>query len=167
MSAVSEPVQLLRFRVGRCHLSLEVGLVEEVIRLGGVSDMKRHMPGVQGAIPLHGRVVPVIRLSKILDVKGRDPHHAIVARGRKMRLALGVDEVLGIYERPGVVSELPDLVAVDHSVVREFHRVDGDIIGWMDLESIFSEHDWEAIRSLSEIETDGLLGDGTLQILGY
>ena len=167
MSENGNGMQLVHFRVGRCHLSLEVARVVEVIRLGGIADMKRHMPGVQGAISLHGRVVPVIQLARILDVQGHTPKHAVVARGRRVQLALGVDEVIGVYDRPARTSGVPNVVAVDHNVVREFHRVDRQIIGWMDLEKIFSEHDWEAIKSLSEIETDGLLGNSTLDILGY
>ena len=167
MISDADSMQLVHFRVGQCHLSLEVARVVEVIRLGGIADMKRHMPGVQGAISLHGHVVPVIQLAKILDVQGRTPKHAVVARGRHLELALGVDKVIGVYDKPERTNDVPGVVAVEHSVVREFHRIDGLIIGWMDLEKIFSEHDWEAIRSLSEIETDGLLGNTTLDILGY
>ena len=158
---------MVRFRVGRCDLSIEVGAVEEVIRLGGVADMKRHIPGVQGAIPYRGRVVPVIALGRILDIPGGEPTRAIVARGRGVRVALGVEDVVGLYERPQAPAEVPGAFGIRSGVIREFHNIGDGIVGWLDLERVFSEHDWEGFRSLAEIGTDGLLGDSTLEILGY
>jgi purine-binding chemotaxis protein CheW len=162
-----EATTLVHFRVGECDLSLEIQIVDEVIRLAEVADMKRHMAGVQGALTLRGRVIPVIDLARILNIQGDMGDRAIVARGRGQRIILTVDEVIGIYEKPPPCGEVPRILGFDREIIREFHRTDGHVVGWLDLESVFSEHDWEGIRSLSEIEADGLLGDSTLEILGY
>lgn len=158
---------LLHFRVGDCDLALEIQIVDEVIRLSEVADMKRHMAGVQGALTLRGRVIPVIDLARILNIQGDMGSRAVVARGRGHRIILTVDEVIGIYDKPPPCGDVPRILGFDSEIIREFHWSDGRVVGWLDLERVFSEHDWEGIRSLSEIETDGLLGDSTLEILGY
>jgi chemotaxis signal transduction protein len=155
------------FRVGGCDLALEVKAVEEVIRLGKFTDLGRRIPGVDGAIPLHGQVVPVVYLNRLLRIDSEDPPMAVVATGRGHQVALGVDEVMGVYEKPTVEDEGPLLPALEGRGVREIHRVGRRIVCWLDLDGVFSEEGWEAIRSLSEMETDGLLGDTTLGILGY
>lgn len=157
----------LHFRVGECELALEVTAVDEVVRLGTFTDLGRQIPGVDGAIPLHGQVVPVVYLSRLLEIEAEDPEKAVVARGKGRLVALGVDDVIGLYENPSLAPETTPIPGLLERGVRQIHRRGPEIICWLDVERIFSEEGWEAIRSLSEMETDGLLGDTTLDILGY
>ena len=68
----------LRFRVGDCGLALQMAAVDEVIRLGELTDLGRHVPGVDGAIPLHGSVVPVAFLSRLLRIESGEPGMAVI-----------------------------------------------------------------------------------------
>lgn len=157
----------VHFRVGECDLALEVKAVEEVIRLGKFTDLGRRIPGVDGAIPLHGQVVPVVFLNRVLRIESGEPPMAVVATGRGHQVALGVDDVLGVYDKPTVHDEAPPLPVLEGRGVRQIHRIGRRMVCWIDLDGVFTEEGWEAIRSLSEMETDGLLGDTTLGILGY
>lgn len=157
----------LRFRVGDCGLALQIAAVDEVIRLGELTDLGRHIPGVDGAISLHGSVVPVAFLSRLLQIESGEPGMAVVAMGGGYPVALGVDEVLGLYDHPEQLEETSPIPGLAGQGVREIHRVGSDIVSWLDIDGIFDEESWEAIRSLSEMGTDGLLGDTTLGILGY
>lgn len=157
----------LHFRVGGCELALELDAVEEVIRLGRFTDLGRQIPGVDGAIPLHGQVVPLVFLSRLLRIETGEPAMAVVATGRERQVALGVDDVVGLYESPAIPGEDSIVPEMEHRGIRQIHQVGDEVVCWLDLDSVFSDEGWEAIRSLSEMGTDGLLGDTTLGILGY
>jgi hypothetical protein len=78
-----------------------------------------------------------------------------------------VDEILGLYERPEITAGAEPLPGLGDRGVRQIHRVGAEVICCLDLDRVLPEESWEAIRSLTEMETDGLLGDTTLGILGY
>ena len=167
MTDAQDQISYLHFRVGGCDLALEIGRVEEVIRLGQFAEMRRRIPGIDGAIPLHGRVVPVILLSRLLQIEAGEPPMAVVARGRDHAIAFGVNEVIGLYQSPEVSAETAPILDLEYRGVREVHQIDGRIVCCLDLDRVFSEEGWMAIRSLSEMDTDGLLGERTIEILGY
>lgn len=167
MSAPSSVGSFLRFRVGDCELALEIEAVEKVIRLMEKRDLEAPIPGIDGTIPLHGQVVPVLFLSRLLGIQAGDPRMAVVALGRGHQVALGVNEVVGLYGGGDYVLDSSPVPGLRGRGVQGIHRVGLDLVSWLDIDGIFSEEKWEAIRSLSEMGTEGLLGDSTLDILGY
>ncbi|MCZ6602540.1 MAG: chemotaxis protein CheW [Planctomycetota bacterium] len=167
MRETDQPAAFVHFRVGSCGLSLRVREVEMVVRLRPRSELDRPIPGVDGALPLHGLVVPLVHLSRILEIEAEEPEMAVVATAKEHQVALGVNDVIGLYESPEIETDVRPVPGLGGRGVRQIHRLEGEIIFWLDMERIISEEGWDAIRSLGEMGTDGLLGDSTLGILGY
>src|SRR5262249_36862838 len=91
--------RVVAFAVGERRWGLPLECVERVVAMVAVTPLGGAPAGVRGAINVHGAVVPVLDLGRRL---GDPPHplgadaHLVLARTRRRRVALPVDEALDV-----------------------------------------------------------------------
>jgi purine-binding chemotaxis protein CheW len=116
--------ELVIFAAGGRRWALPLAAVERVVAMVAIEPLPGAPPGVRGAVDVHGDVLPVLDLGVRL---GEAPHplgpaaQLVLARTARRRVALPVDESLGVVSEPlrgasaplAGVARLPDgLLAV-------------------------------------------------------
>lgn len=128
--------QLLPFRLGGETYALELGVIQEVVENQRIYDFPGTAPVIAGAIGFHGRIVPVIDLSALLDFpSGNLCNRLIVLTNEQGPVALGTDQVLPIIACERVRVEQPQNSA-EQRYIREIIDWDGQMIGLFDLEEL-------------------------------
>lgn len=127
---------LVAFVVGDRRCALDLGAVDRVEPMVAISPLSSAPPGVLGAVDVRGTAVAVLDLRDRLGLAPADPDPdgaLLLARTSRRRVALPVDEVLGVrtvdpaevteperfdLERPFVVgvSTLTDGLLVIHDL---------------------------------------------------
>jgi len=158
--------QYLTFALGDEEYAISVSMVREVLEVPRVTKIPRMPPFMRGVINLRGTVVPVIDLR----VKFGMPETAIekspaiivleIPTGSEgdERLCVGafsdaVNKVITLEE--SAISPPPRIgTMIDTAFIRGMGQGDGDFVVILDVASIFSEGDLDAIGNVAEnVET--------------
>jgi purine-binding chemotaxis protein CheW len=97
--SAGDDVELVAVEVGGQSWALPLAAVERVVGMVAVSPLPESPAGIRGAINVGGEIVPVLDLDLRLGrpTTDRGPSARLVlARTRSRRVALGVDDVLGV-----------------------------------------------------------------------
>ncbi len=89
------------FRLADQRWALPVESVDSVVSMVAVAPLAAAPHVTLGVINVHGAVVPVVDLRRRLGLDSREARisdHLLLARSRRRRLAMPVDEVLGVSE---------------------------------------------------------------------
>jgi purine-binding chemotaxis protein CheW len=95
--------QLVAFRLDAQHYALHLGSVLRVVPVVEVTRLPAAPEVVLGVINLHGKIVPVLDLRRRFGLPKRElslSDQLVVARTAKRTVALLVDSVSGVVERP-------------------------------------------------------------------
>jgi|SRR5579864_3108205 len=107
-AAISTSALLLR--AGECTCALNLLHVVEIMRPLAVSAVAGTPDFVCGLSMIRGAPTPVVSLASLLAGPGGLPTRFVVVRVGERRVALEVDEVLGVFELdPGTLHALPPL----------------------------------------------------------
>jgi purine-binding chemotaxis protein CheW len=105
--------RLVAFVVDGQRFALALDAVERALPMLAVTPLPGAPPVVAGVVSLHGQVVPVFDLRRRLGRPAREPaltDHLLVARAGARRVALPVDEVLGVLAVDAAAITPPDAV---------------------------------------------------------
>lgn len=128
----------VRLRVGSELYAMPVENVLEVAELGELSAVPGAEPVVLGVRNLHGQVLPVFDLSRVLVSAGKATARRIVVAEHAGRLAgLAVDEVTDVSPLPAAVEE-SDADHLSGALLE-----DGRLLGVIDVDRLFSGLGWE------------------------
>jgi purine-binding chemotaxis protein CheW len=100
---MSERAQLIVFTLDARHYALRLSAVERSFRMVEISPLPKAPDIVLGVISVQGRVLPVMNIRKRFHLPERDvspDDQLIVARTSRRTVALAVDAVSGLIERP-------------------------------------------------------------------
>jgi purine-binding chemotaxis protein CheW len=101
MGTQGTPVQLVVFAAAGLRFALPLAAAERVLRMVSVAPLPGAPGAVAGVVSVHGCPVPVLDIRRRLDLPLREygvSDHLFIARARGRRLAIPVDEVLGVSE---------------------------------------------------------------------
>jgi purine-binding chemotaxis protein CheW len=129
----------VRLRVGRERYALPIENVLEVAALGLLSAVPGAGAAVLGVRNLHGSVLPVFDLARVLAIAGDASAPRVVVAEHAGRLAgLAVDEVTDVVAHAGEAEE----TAGEHlnGAILE----DGQLIGIVDVERLFRSLEGQA-----------------------
>jgi purine-binding chemotaxis protein CheW len=103
--------------------------------------------GVRGVSLIRGEPLPVVELAALLGSSPGQATRFVTLRVGARRVALAVDEVLGVRALPrALASELPPLLhAADGEVVSALARVDASLVRLLDSARLLSTDDLAAI----------------------
>lgn len=130
-------LHLVTFRIDREEYGVEIGSVQEIIRVGQITSVPNAPEFIKGVINLRGRVIPVLNLRRRLDLPdGTLTKHSrimVVESGAKV-LGMLVDGVSQVLRLPiASVDEPPGEVEQAKAYVRGIGKVDSRLIMIMDL----------------------------------
>ena len=138
-----DELHLVTFRVDQEEYAVEIGRVQEIIRVGTITTVPNSLSFIQGVINLRGRVIPVLNLRIRLDL----PESALTKHSRIMIVETGA-KVLGmLVDGVSQVMRIPaasiDPPPVDGDQKTDFvsgiGRVDSRLILLMDLERVLAK----------------------------
>jgi purine-binding chemotaxis protein CheW len=128
--------QLLPFKVGYETYALELTDVQEVVENQRIYDFPGSPVEIAGAIGFHGRIVPVVDLSRVLEFPaGKVGQRLIVLVNERGPVALGVDQVQAIITVEISASNRMQNYA-DRDYIREIINWNGEMISLFDLNQL-------------------------------
>ena len=129
----------VRLRVGRERYALPIANVLEVAELGTLSAVPGAGGAVLGVRNLHGSVLPVFDLARVLAIAGdASAPRVVVAEHAGRRAGLAVDEVTDVVAHTGE----PEETAGEYlsGAILE----DGQLVGIVDVERLFRSLEGQA-----------------------
>jgi two-component system chemotaxis response regulator CheV len=144
--------EIVEFNIGDVHYGVNVAKVREVIARVPVTDMPDQHPHVDGLFTLRGKVVPLINLSRALDVEGiAEPKNIIVTEINTYTTGFLVDGVARIHRISWTKMEpAPDVS--DKSLVVGIIRMEDRLILLLDFETIIADIIPDINQKFSEFE---------------
>ena len=148
------PTQFVTFQLGTEEYALEIGRVQEIIRLPEITRVPRAPGFIQGVVNLRGRILPVV------DLRGRlgfppEPFgrrtRIIVVRIPEARVGLIVDHVVEVLRLPaGAVDPAPELVVagLDGACVKGVGKCADRLLILLDLDRIFQDDEAGALAGI-------------------
>ena len=125
----------VRLRVGREQYAVPVENVRHVDQLGVVSPVPGAGDSLLGLRNLHGQVLPVFELARVLGIAADDaagPQRVVVAHHDGRIAGLGVDEVTDVGTLDGEPAES------EASYLSAAALEDGRLVGVLDVEALFA-----------------------------
>ena len=144
--------QVVRFRVQRQQLAIDVMAVDEVMQPREVSTVPGQPSFVAGVIHLRGEYIPLVDMRDRFGVprEGNESDKIVVVRGAEFRLALAVDGV-GEVEKidPDELSAPPvdSGLGGPQSLIAVFTR-DEEMVMLLDVETLLSADERARLPSL-------------------
>lgn len=122
-----------------------------------VSPLPRAPSIALGVLNLHGTVVPVVDLRRRLGFPPREygvTAHLLVARTSRRRVAMPVDEVLGVQEVASTAVAAPDAVLPGTAHVAGIATLPDGLLFIHDLDTFLSLHEEQQITEALEETTE-------------
>lgn len=131
----------LVYSLGEQRFAMPAEAVERVLLAAEITSLSETPACVAGLLNLEGVVLPVLDLRRLLDLPTREPDAAdrfIVLRAGGRTLALWVDDVPGVIERPPETLQPAEQVVPGIKRVRSVGRIGDDILLIHDLDALLS-----------------------------
>ena len=134
-------LSLVVFRIAGQRYALNLSVIERVLCMVEVSPLPKAPAIVLGVINFHGRIIPAIDIRRRF---GHSPSHygltscLLVARTSRRKLALPVDEVIGVQEVSSENVALPDTVLPGTGLVAGIAALSDGVLLIHDLEAFLA-----------------------------
>lgn len=139
--AVQAEEQLVVFGLANEQYGVDIGRVQEIIRMQAITEVPRAPQFVEGVINLRGGIIPVIDLRKRFGM-GHDEHdqdtRIVVVEINGQRVGLVVDRVSEVLRVPKEDIEPPSalVTTVDSAYLRAIAKLENRLIILLDLNSV-------------------------------
>jgi purine-binding chemotaxis protein CheW len=133
--------QLLPFTLDERKWAVDLRVVDRIVPLVEVTPLPKSPEIVLGVIDVRGEIIPVVNLRRrfgLAEVESKLSARLIIARTAKRAVALPVDSVDGVVERPAREVMNPGKVVPGTQYLTGFTRLDGDILLIHDLDAFLS-----------------------------
>jgi purine-binding chemotaxis protein CheW len=133
--------RLVAFRLEDQRYALHLSVVERVLRMVAVSPLPKAPAIVLGVVNFHGQVIPVLDLQRRFGLSSRSygpSSTLLVAQTNRQRLALPVDEVLGVQEVAAEIVTLPAAVCPGIGLVVGIAALPDGVLFIHDLDAFLS-----------------------------
>jgi purine-binding chemotaxis protein CheW len=133
--------QLVAFTLNRQPYALRLASVRQVLRMVEVTPLPKAPEIVLGVVSLHGAVVPVLSIRRRLGLTEREANlsdQLIVADSACRIVALVVDAVIGVVERPTEEITEAETIVPGAQYVEGIASLDKDILFIHDLDLFLS-----------------------------
>lgn len=149
--ALKGEYHLVTFRLDSEEYGVEIGRVQEIIRVGQITAVPNVASFITGVINLRGRIIPVLDLRKrlYLPETGLTKYSRImvIEFGHKV-LGLLVDGVSQVIRVPvSAVEAPPEEIEQSRAFVRGIGKVDSRLIMIMELDKVLA-HDVSTVASV-------------------
>lgn len=150
---MAKNLQLVIFSVGKELYGINIGSVQEIMRVPDVTEVPDAPAFLEGVINLRGKVIPVINLRKRLRMQGKEKTKStrvLVTEnegGKAGLVGLLVDSVSEVRKiQPDAVEEPPAMVsAVGVEYIVGVAKVDERLVILLDLKKVLNVEDMKKI----------------------
>ncbi len=153
ISMVEAEEQLVIFELANEVYGVDIGRVQEIIRMTSITKLPRAPEFVEGVINLRGKVIPVVDLKKRFGLeegeRGRSSRIVVVDVGQQTlgMVVDGVSEVLRI-NRSAIEPPSPVVTTIESDYIRGIAKLEARLIILLDLDKVLS---WDERRKLMEV----------------
>lgn len=152
-AVVESEEQLVVFELANEVYGVDIGRVQEIIRMTTITRLPRAPEFVEGVINLRGKVIPVVDLKKRFGLRdseeGRSSRIVVVDVGQQTlgMVVDGVSEVLRVT-KGAIEPPSPVVTTIESDYIRGIAKLEGRLIILLDLDKVLS---WEERRKLKEV----------------
>lgn len=132
---------LLPFRLDHWKCALDVRVVDRIVPLVEVTPLPKSPEVVLGVINVRGNILPVVSLRRRFSLpedEAKLTAQLIIARTARRAVALLVDSVNGVIERPAQQVMQAETTVPGAEYLAGITKLDGDILLVHDLEAFLS-----------------------------
>lgn len=139
------------FKVGDQKLALPLEAVERIARIVEITPLPESPSSFLGVINVQGQVIPVVHLRRRLRLPDREPDlndQLILVEAPQGRVALPVDETLGLIEREGAEVIEVEKIFSEMKYTKGLVKSNGEMILILDVTQILSGEEskrWEGV----------------------
>ena len=147
--------QLVVFQLADEYYGVDIGAVNTIIRMQGVTEVPRTPPFVEGVINLRGSIIPVIDLRKRFALPVTDvtkSSRIVVVEADGQMIGMIVDAVAETLRLPTDSIEPPSPVisSVDAEYLRGIGKQDDRLVILLDLNKVLTAKDVAALNKLEK-----------------
>lgn len=152
-AVVESEEQLVVFELANEVYGVDIGRVQEIIRMTTITRLPRAPEFVEGVINLRGKVIPVVDLKKRFGLRdgeeARSSRIVVVDVGQQTlgMVVDGVSEVLRVA-KGAIEPPSPVVTTIESDYIRGIAKLEGRLIILLDLDKVLS---WEERRKLKEV----------------
>jgi purine-binding chemotaxis protein CheW len=151
---MSQEQQLVSFTLGAEEFAVDIGVVQEIVRMPEITKVPRSPAFVEGVVNLRGKIIPVVDLRKRFDLPASEATKStriviVTVGGRTVGMIVdSVSEVLRLSSE--AVEATPDMVAsgVDASFLMGIAKLDGRLLILLELEQVLNKEEAEAVAAI-------------------
>ncbi len=148
-------LQIVVFKLGAEEYGVEIGKVQEIIKLSDITFVPGSPPYVEGVINLRGKVIPVINLKKKFNLGEEEItslSRIIIARIGERLVGFKVDAALEVLRlNQELIEPPPEMVQTPlESYIMGVGKSDNRLIVLLDLEKLLTESEKENLAHLEE-----------------
>ena len=133
--------QLVVFNLDERRYALHLPVVERIVMVAEITPLPKAPQIVAGIVNVQGRIIPVINVRKRFNLPERETSlsdHLIIASTARRTVALVVDAVSGVVERPEAEITVPDRVLPGLEYVQGVVKLEDGLILIHNLEMFLS-----------------------------
>lgn len=157
---MNNTIQIVVFTLDEQRYALYLSAVERVVRIVELTPLPESTDIVLGIINLQGRIIPVVNIRKRFNLPEREievSNQMIMAHTSKRVLALLVDAVEGIVERPEQEVILAEKILPEIEYIEGVVKLEDGLILIHDIERFLS---LEEERKLEDAMKEGAVNQG-------
>jgi purine-binding chemotaxis protein CheW len=149
-------LQLVSFRLGDEEFAVDVGQVQEIVRLTTITAVPRSPGYVEGVVNLRGRIVPVIGLAKRFGLPPHAPSKGtriIITEVAGRTVGMLVDAVSEVLRLASAAIDPATEVlqgGVSNAYITGIGKLEGRLLIMLDLERLLTRDEAGSVASAAE-----------------
>lgn len=156
ISLGTDPLRLVRFRVGEERFAVDILRVQEINRMMALTQIPQSPPGVCGVINLRGRIAPVLDFRTRMGLEATEPGDSsriIVVDIKGSTIGFIVDEVHEVLQiSRSIVDPTPPLATgSDSTYILGVAKLDDSPLILLDLDKMFSGETLDSIGAAAKL----------------
>ncbi len=144
--------QLVVFELANEVYGVDIGRVQEIIRMTSITKLPRAPEFVEGVINLRGRVIPVVNLKKrfgLHEAEGTRTNRIMVVDIGKHTIGVVVDAVSEVLQIGADAIEPPSpvVMTIQSDYIRGVAKLEEQLVILLDLDKVLSDGEQELLQS--------------------
>ncbi len=151
---MADVLQLVSFNLGTEEFGVDIGMVQEIVRMPEITRVPRTPEFVEGVVNLRGKIIPVVDLRKRFRLPVTENTKStriiiVTMNGRTVGMIVdGVSEVRRISADS--VEPTPEMVAsaIDASYLKGIAKLEGRLLILLDLNLVLNQEEQKQLTSV-------------------
>jgi len=151
---LADVLQLVSFNLGSEEFGVDIGMVQEIVRMPEITRVPRTPAFVEGVVNLRGKIIPVVDLRKRFRLPVGETTKStriiiVTMNGRTVGMIVdGVSEVRRISADS--VEPTPEMVAsaIDASYLKGIAKLEGRLLILLDLNLVLNQEEQKQLTSV-------------------